>query len=277
MTFTWIVAAVVGVLPVANAAAVIDDFSDLNDTVNPTWTHLDGYAASTGQVWDASTGQYRFTAPNNGTVALGFIGSYVGPVMSNVTVSADVTSFVGPPAGAVFGVGARLNGLNGVGQLTGYAYAYEPFAAGGAGEVVLYRINPGLSITDIGSQQVTLDPRKDYTFVLDIQGSNLHGQVFEIGGGMVAQGFAVDATYASGYSGLAAYSQDPVPPVDVTWDNFMSIPEPPTCLLLLLGTGAVLLIRRPRACASGAHSASAAMRCACWCAAKTARKSGSRT
>jgi hypothetical protein len=150
-----------------------------------------------------------------------------------------VTRFTGPPAGAVFGVAARLNGLNGVGQLNGYAYAYEPFAAGGTGEMVLYRINPGVSITDIGSQQVTLDPNKDYKFVLDIQGSNLHGRVFEIGGGMVAERFAVDATYASGYSGLIAYSQNPVPPVDVTWDNFMVVPEPGTGLMLVIGAGIV--------------------------------------
>src|SRR5687768_13373061 len=61
------------------ARAVTDDFSDLNDTANPPWTHLDGLVASTGQSWDASTGQYRMTAPNNGFSNLGFVGSYAGP------------------------------------------------------------------------------------------------------------------------------------------------------------------------------------------------------
>ncbi len=226
-------------------AQVSDDFSDLNDTANPTWTHLNGYVNSTGQAWDASTGQYRFTAPNNGANALGFIGSHAGPSFTNVTVSSDIVSFTGPPAGAVFGVAARLNGLNGVAQLAGYAYAYEPFAASGQGEMVLYRINPGVSITDIGSQQVTLDPNKDYKFILDIQGTQLHGQVFEIGGGMVAEKFGVDATYASGFSGLIAYSQVPVPPVDVTFDNFRAqVPEPATCALL--ATGAALFAFRRR-------------------------------
>jgi hypothetical protein len=33
-----------------------------------------------------------------------------------------------------------------------------------------------------------------------------------------------------------AYSQNPLPPVDVTWDNFGSIvPEPASAMLLLLG------------------------------------------
>jgi hypothetical protein len=229
-----------------DALAVFDNFSDLNDTANPGWTHLSGYVNSTGQTWDASTGQYRMTAPTNGAQSLGFVGSYAGPNFTNVTTSADIVNFVGSPAGAVFGVGARLNGMNGLGQLTGYAYAYEPFAAGGTGEMVLYRINPGVSITDIGSQQVTLNPARDYRFVLDIQGDQLHGQVFEIGGGLVAERFATDNTYASGFSGLIAYSQVPVPPVDVTWDNFnATVPEPSACLLLTLGA-ALLPLRRRR-------------------------------
>jgi hypothetical protein len=228
-------------------AQVFDDFSDLNDTANPAWTHLSGYVASTGQAWDASTGQYRLTAPNNGAQGLGFIGSYVGPSMTDTHVEADLVNFIGSPAGPVIGVAARLSGLNGVGQLSGYAYAYEPFAASGAGEMVLYRINPGVSITDIGSQQVTLDPNKDYRFVLDVSGTQLHGQVYEIGGGLVAERFATDAVIASGFSGLIAYSQNPVPPVDVTWDNFRSqVPEPAAFVLAACGLGGLALVRRRR-------------------------------
>jgi hypothetical protein len=235
--------------PTPSNAQVFDDFSDLNDTANPTWTHLSGYVNSTGQTWDASTGQYRMTAPNNGVSTFGFVGSHAGPSFTNVRVSADLVNFVGPPAGAVFGVAARLNGLNGPGQLSGYAYAYEPFAAGGTGEMVLYRVNPGVSITDLGSQQVTLTPNKDYTFVLDIQGTQLHGQVYEIGGGLVAERFATDALYTSGVSGFIAYSQNPIPPVDVTWDNFGArIPEPATVTLMGLCLGGIVLRRRGRGC-----------------------------
>lgn len=249
LTLVFSLVAAVACIGTPQAQAVFDNFSDLNDTANPAWTHLSGYVNSTGQTWDASTGSYRMTALNNGAQALGFVGSYTGPSMSNVTVSADLLSFVDDPVaqGGVIGVAARLNGNNGVGQLTGYAYVYEPFAASGAGEMVLYRINPGVSITDIGSQQVTLDPAKDYRFVLDIQGSQLHGQVFEIGGGMVGERFATDATYASGFSGLIAYSQVPVPPIDVTWDNFNStIPEPTAAVLLALGVAGASLRRRSR-------------------------------
>jgi hypothetical protein len=228
------------------AHAVFDNFSDLNDTANPAWTHLNGLVASTGQTWDASTGQYRMTAPNNGFSNLGFVGSYVPQTFSDVVVEADIVSFLDDPQaqGAPFGVGARLDGNNAFNSLKGYAYAYEPHAAGGLGEMVLYRIN-GASLVDLGAQQVTLDTNKDYRFRLTVQGTQLHGQLFEIGGGMVAERFATDATHASGFSGLFAYSQVPIPPVDVTWDNFSTrVPEPATCLLVAFGTVLLALNRR---------------------------------
>jgi hypothetical protein len=187
-----------------STASVSDDFSDLNDTANPAWTHLNGLVASTGQTWDASTGQYRMTAQNNGFSNIGFVGSHTGPTSTDVTVSADIVSFIDDPVaqGAPFGVGARLDGNNGFNLLKGYAYAYEPHAAGGLGEVVLYRIN-GASLVDLGAQQVTLDPTKDYRFTLNITGSQLHGQVFEI-----------------------------------------VIPEPASCLLVALGAVLISLNRR---------------------------------
>jgi hypothetical protein len=78
----------------------------------------------------------------------------------------------------------------------------------------------------------------------------LHGQVFEIGGGMVAEKFAVDATYASGFSGLFAYSQNPIPPLDVTWDNFSArVPEPSTVLLAIASACMLFVGRRVRSAA----------------------------
>ena len=229
------------------AGAVTDNFSDLNDSANPAWTRLNGLVASTGQTWDASTGQYRMTAQNNGFSNLGFVGSYVPQSFTGVVVEADIVSFIDDAVaqGAPFGVGARLDGNNGFNLLKGYAYAYEPHAAGGLGEMVLYRIN-GASLVDLGAQQVTLDTNKDYRFRLTVQGTQLHGQLFEIGGGMVAERFATDATHASGFTGLFAYSQNPIPPVDVTWDNFSAqvVPEPATCLLVAFGTVLVALRRR---------------------------------
>ena len=243
-----LVALITGASSRTSAQAVFDTFSDLNDTANPAWTHLDGLVASTGQTWDASTGQYRMTAPNNGFSNLGFVGSYVAQNFSDVIVTADIVSFIDDPTaqGAPFGIGARLDGNNAFNSLKGYAYAYEPHAASGAGEMVLYRIN-GASLVDLGAQQVTLDPNTDYRFVLSVIGTELHGQVFEIGGGLVAEKFATDATHASGFSGLFAYSQNPLPPVDVTWDNFSSVvPEPGIAVLMCAGICVLSLRRRAR-------------------------------
>jgi hypothetical protein len=255
MTVSCIVAAlIIGVSP--NAYATFDNFSDLNDTANPTWTHLSGLVASTGQAWDASTGQYRMTAPNNGFSQLGFVGSYVAESFTDVLVSADLVSFVdGPSQGGPIAVAARLDGNNAFNLLKGYAYAYEPQSDGGNGEFALYRIN-GASLVDlnpIGVENVdwirkaTLDPNKDYTFALSVVGSLLSGVVREVGGPVVAHQTAIDATYASGFSGLFGYSQVPIPPSDFTWDNFQSIPEPATSLLVALGSiGLTMLGRRNR-------------------------------
>ena len=90
-------------------AATIDNFSDLNDTVNPTWTHLNAEIGSSGQTWDASTGEYRLKAPPNGANVppagqLGFVASYTGPVSTDVLVSADIVEPTGSPAA----VGPRI-------------------------------------------------------------------------------------------------------------------------------------------------------------------------
>jgi hypothetical protein len=237
-------------------AGLFDDFSDLNDTANPPWNHLDGLIQSSGQTWDASTGQYRLTAPNNGTHPLlpdyGFVGSYTGSLMSDVVASADFVAFNGSPAGGVFGIGVRLNGnggvanINNLNALTGYGYAWEPFAAGGLGEMVLYRIT-GASLQDIGSQQVTLDPNKDYRFKLSAIGNQIHGQVFEIGSGMqVAEEITTDGAWTTGFSGVFGYSAPPAMPVDFTIDSFGIVPEPSTMLLGLFTAAMLMASRRDR-------------------------------
>lgn len=227
-------------VPRLQAQLTFDDFNDGNDTTGVAWTHLTGYVGSSGQTWTfpgtfPGGSAYRLQAPNNGLSGLGFVGSYAPTIYSDATTIADFISFGGPGANPVFGVGARLNGVNTTGGLTGYAYAYEPFAAGTLGEMVLYRINTGVSLIDLGSQQVSLDPSKDYRFVLDIFGSQLHGTVYEINGGLVAERFATDATYASGFSGVFGYSQNPIAPTDFTVDNFAVVPEPGVSALLGLG------------------------------------------
>lgn len=201
--------------PVSVQAVVVsDNFSDMNDTANPTWIHLDKAVNSTGQTWDASTGRYRLHAPSNAVVptapqldGYGFVGSYVEPSFTDVRVTVDVVDFPNVGFfGSWFAVGARMNGNNdppipGVGLgFKGYAYQYESTADGGNGEMVL-NILFGDGLKDIGSQKVTLDNTKDYRVMLEVIGDVLHGQVWELDAngaivGVVAEDFrnvALDA------------------------------------------------------------------------------------
>jgi hypothetical protein len=246
------------------AATVSDDFSDLNDTANPAWTHLNGFVLSTGQAWNASTGQYRLTAPNNGFASggnqFGFVGSYTGPSVTDATTSVD---FVQNEAGLGFGVGGRMNGLNGAfnsaTRLQGYVYAYEPTARGGLGEAVMYRwgSDPFNPFQDMGDpagvegvdwiRKATLDfATKDYTFTITTIGNTISGVIKEVGGGIVAYQTHTDATFASGFSGVfsvGASSTAVQIPSDITVDNFLmqEVPEPATALLLICGIGGMLV------------------------------------
>jgi hypothetical protein len=220
--------------PSAYAVVVTDDFTDGNDTANPAWTHLDGLVSSTGQTWDASTGQYAMFAPSNGFDSIGFVGSSVGPSFEDVRVSMDLvdlhTTFNGGPPGPSFvQIMARSNagsaGSNGFLGLTGYAYGYDPVANAGGGEMVLYRNDVNDPVKDIGSQRAHLDENKDYRFVLEIVGNVIHGQVFNLtdGGVLTAELFNNIATatnvYASGTSGVFGYTEMPFD-TQFTIDNF---------------------------------------------------------
>jgi hypothetical protein len=211
-------ALVVGWPACTSAVVVTDDFSDMNDTANPAWTHLDTLVMSTGQTWDASTGVYRMHAPSNGFENIGSVGAHVGPSYTDVRVSMDLVEFYttfAPPNGPAFiNIMARSNSDNSFLGLTGYAYGYDPVANANEGEMVLYRNDPGDPVSDIGSQRVTLDQTKDYRIVLEAIGNVLHGQVRELGTGtLVAESFA-DITrnpnvYASGTSGAFGYTESP--------------------------------------------------------------------
>jgi hypothetical protein len=245
-------------------AATIDSCSDLNDTVNPTWTHLFSEIGSSGQTWDASTGEYRLKAPTNGANVppagqLGFVASYTGPVSTDVLVSADIVEPTGSPAAAaqgyLFGVAAHLNGSNAFTGLTGYLFAYNQSGLPGTPRIEITKLRLGAGTSVVASAPIVLDlVNKNYTLSLSSSGDTWTGSVFEVGNSTpLATAVGTDVNsggvgpFTSGFSGVFGLSGSVITgPIDVTFDNFSTadVPEPVTGLLFVLGTGLMLLNRR---------------------------------
>jgi hypothetical protein len=254
-TLALVVAASFGVCTAD--AQVFDDFSDLNDTADPAWAHLGGNAnfptggnTLPGQTWDASTGQYHLSAPNNGYNLdpfgqLGFIGARLDDVFTDTIVRA---TFVGSaaPSGLGYGVMARANASNGFNALQAYQYSYDVLN----GEMILGKIS-GLSLSDNGSQPVTFDfVNKDYTFEISVTSTELSGRVYEVGGGIIASKSIpigdAGAVLASGRPGVWGYSAAAAGfGIDYTIDDFtVLVPEPSAGSLLALGATIAMTSRR---------------------------------
>jgi hypothetical protein len=276
---TTIFCATLGLLAIVSPnlmAATIDDFSDLNDTVNPTWTHLFGDVGSTGQSWDASTGEYRLEALSNGVASsagnLGFVGSIAGPSSGDVNVVADLVEPTGSPSavatGYLVGVMAHSNGSNVPGGLTGYLFAYNQSGVAGTPriEITKVRLGGSTSVVAASAAMPALDLlNKNYKFSLTSSGDTWTGNLYEVGGPLVATTSGTDvnsggvAPFTSGFSGVFGISASLFPPVDATFDNFSTtdVPEPATGLLFATGAAAFLFNQRklfPSSCSSSAKA-----------------------
>lgn len=265
-TLTCTMAAFLMILSSSAMAATIDDFSDLNDTSNPTWTHLSAEVFSTGQTWDASTGEYRLKAPANGATVsgqqLGFVGSFTGPISTDVIVSADIVEPTGSPGavglGYLLGVAAHLNGSNAPTGLSGYLFAYNQSGLAGTPRIEITKLKLGAGTSVVAATPVALDlANKNYKLALSSVGNFWSGSVYEVGNPVpLATTSGLDdplspvggvAPFTSGYSGVFGLSGSIVTgPVDVTFDNFSTadIPEPATAALVVFGAGWCLANRR---------------------------------
>ena len=160
--------------PSVYAVVITDDFSDGTDgaagtPTNPTasppnvsgpvWSRYDAEVFSFGQGWDASTGQYRLTAPCNGAFAsaggqYGFVGSYVNQNFNDFSVSVDVVKPTGNPTyvptGYLFGIlghsnGNNLNAFDVSGGLTGYLFGYNQSGVAGTPRIEITKVVAGAS------------------------------------------------------------------------------------------------------------------------------------
>jgi hypothetical protein len=230
--------------------AYANNFSSLSDA---GWTHLSGFALSSGQTWNASSGAYQMTAPANGynpgTGQYGFVGSIpTGLTIANGYVQSDVVTWQGVGSFGAWGVGSRLGNLAAPLAMTGYGFVYEPYGNAGAGDIRLEWLGGTGVFNSLGASNVTLIPGNKYTLTLETTGSSIVGSLWnigQVGTSLVGQVSATDTHYASGNAGLFAITQAPIPAVDVTFDNVLvMIPEPGSGLILGLGLAAFVAAGR---------------------------------
>src|SRR4029079_9272027 len=181
-------------------------------------THLFNEVGSSGQTWDASTGEYRLKGlPNGANVPpagqLGFVASYTGPVSTDVNVTADIVEPTGSPTavaqGYLTGVAAHLNGSNAFTGLTGYLFAYNQSGLPGTPRIEITKLRLGAGTSVIASAPIVLDlANKNYTLSLSSSGDTWTGSVFEGGNGTpLATAVGTDVNsggvgpFTSGFSG----------------------------------------------------------------------------
>lgn len=221
-------------------ADIFDDFTDGNDTFNPTWTHSDVGLGGT-QIYDASGQNYHLSATVGG-FGFSYVGSFVESA-SDFSITFDLLDWGG--GAQKFGAYARATGINESLGISGYHFSYQP----DNGQVLIRRmISANQGGKNLASTTYLLDDLKQYQFVFNGSGSHLIGRIYEMGGPAdpVVELSADDTTFTSGLSGLMGFGVGV--PTDFTIDNFAHVvPEPSAFALMLLGAlaGWPLLRRRP--------------------------------
>jgi len=224
----------------ARAGQISDDFTDGNDSVNPTWTRyhpLDSLPpplVSSPATFSFPGGNtYRIqasaaTAP--GTTGPARAASFLNSLnVSSFNVSVDLVDW-NNGINQAFGVLARLSNI-GPGMTNGYALTYSPTL----GTIDMTRITAESGQNNgLGSAQIALDPSKDYRLVFTGVGTSLTGAVYDLTDlttPLATIPTKDDATYANGVTGVFVFdnSSGGAGPADATFDNYSAtdaVPEP---------------------------------------------------
>lgn len=185
----------------------MDDFSDGNDSANPTWTRFDPFAVlppplpSRPATFSFPNGQYRIrgaASPQLDPLGPSRAGSFLSDTHNDFVVSADITDFSSLPDQS-FGLLARTTDI-GLGTSDGYILAYDS-----AGEdlniVEIVGEDPDtIELVDIGA----LNPDRDYRLVFRGVGTRLTGEIYELPNldTPLATVTATDTTYSQGVAGV---------------------------------------------------------------------------
>jgi len=255
------------VSPILQAQPYSDNWNDGNDT-SPAWSHFGNstYSSWTFPINPAdSSYAYRIqSATPSGPMAGSFFTSQ--PNQANFTMSVDLIDW-----NADSGVSRQVFGLMGranpsAPQIpTGYGLMVrQPSGGPGAMSLQINRMGADvggvLALTNSGFLTPPT-PAGDYTLVFTATGTTLKGQIFDKATGLAMQlqnGFdylsvtdPYPGAYTTGAYGVGGFLVN-VTPVDVTFDNFVIVPEPSALALGALGLAGLFWAgRRGRLSRSG--------------------------
>jgi len=241
----------------ANASlAILDTFTDGNDTANPAWVHYDplgGLGAPFAPASFITTGGvYHIIAPAPpvGDAGPARAGSFLAGVnLTDFYVSADVIDFDDTVRQA-FGIAARINNP-GLGTTDGYLFSWEP--GGGTlpgstnGDLDISRLVAEAPIGQIETEpsSLHLERGKSYRFVFLGSGTNFEGRVYEYpdlsNPIKTLPGNDPDNLYPSGMVGLIVASQgDITVSGNAIFDNFLATTAEPKLTAAAVGNSVVV-------------------------------------
>jgi hypothetical protein len=240
------------------AFAQSDDFNDGNDTAPVAWTHYDAistiFGAPAQDSWTFPGGNtYRLQASASsdpGTAGPARVSSFPTNVYTDFYAAVDVVNWDNTYSQAIGLLGRAGNfGSFGFPTTRGYMFIYVngSASAGTDNYIAIARLQNdaqtrgihGSSTNTAQVHGVNLDPSNKYRFVFMAKGTHLEGRVYQLPDvhtpiAVVSANTAGDSVqHTSGKCGVFAFniaeefSIDFAGPVDVTFDNYIALPDAP--------------------------------------------------